>query len=158
MLPQDFPNARFREMICPACKSPMLVIEHDGIELDHCPRCEGTWFDRDELALLMTDGTSLASAALQFEAIAAQPDADVKEAPRRCPRCGKKMRKVNIGPGDRVLVDVCARGHGLYFDRGEVADLARNLQLEGEDLPARALNYLGRTIRRGDAAPETEAR
>ncbi len=145
-------------MICPACKSPMLVVEFDRIELDHCPACAGTWFDRDELALLLSEGTSNAHATLEFEEIAAQPDADVDEAPRRCPRCGKTMRKVNIGPGDRVLVDVCANGHGLFFDRGEVADLAHGLALEGNDLPARALKFLGNTIRRGGAAPETEDR
>ena len=53
------------------------------------------------------------------------------------------MRKVNIGPGRRVLVDACPRGHGLWFDRGEVADLARDLALDPENLPARVLAYLG---------------
>lgn len=145
-------------MECPTCRSPMLVVEYDGIELDHCPRCEGTWFDSDELALLFDGAGDAVGRELDFAAITELPDAATDEASRRCPRCRKRMRKVDIGPGGKVLVDVCGRGHGLWFDRGEVADLAADLRLGGDDLPARALAFLGGMIGRGDAAAETEER
>ena len=60
------------------------------------------------------------------------------------------MRKVNIGPGRRVLVDACPRGHGLWFDRGEVADLARDLALDPDNLPARVLDFLGDLLGGGE--------
>ncbi len=53
------------------------------------------------------------------------------------------MRKVNIGPSRRVLVDACPRGHGLWFDHGEVADLARDMVLDPENPPSRVLDFLG---------------
>ncbi len=145
-------------MKCPACRSLMLVVEHDGIELDHCPACAGTWFDRDELALLLDEATGAVGSQLRAAAVAALPAATTREKGRRCPACRHRMRKANIGPGERVLVDVCPAGHGLWFDKGEVAALAEDLKREGQDLPSRALSYLGEVIRRDDAATTTEDR
>ena len=145
-------------MICPACRSPMLVVEYDGIELDHCPACAGTWFDRDELALLLDDPTGEVGAQLRATAVCALPAAETREKPRRCPACRQRMRKANIGPHAGVLIDACPAGHGLWFDDGEVAALAADLQHEGTELPVRALDFLGAVIRRGDAATETEDR
>ncbi len=145
-------------MKCPACRSLMLVVEHDGIELDHCPACAGTWFDRDELALLLDERGGAVANRLSAAAVSALPAAATREKARRCPSCRHRMRKANIGPDGRVLVDVCTAGHGMWFDEGEVAALAADLQREGNDLPARALDYLGVVFRRGDAATETEDR
>lgn len=143
-------------MNCPHCKAPMLVVEYDGVELDHCAACEGTWFDQGELDLLLFDEGDPASEHVRPETIAALPAAASDEAARRCPLCRKAMRKVNIGLQGRVLIDVCPRGHGLWFDRGELADLATELTATGEDLPDRALRFLGGVIRPDGAAPSTE--
>jgi len=31
--------------MCPACKEPLVVFELDGVEIDRCLRCGGTWLD-----------------------------------------------------------------------------------------------------------------
>lgn len=129
----------------------MFVMEYDGLELDHCPGCEGVWFDADELVLLFENQPALA-----VDTVAALPDAQTTEARRRCPHCRRVMRKVNIGPSRGVLVDACPRHHGLFFDRGEVADLAHGLVADNNSLPARLLAFLGEAFSRGDAANETE--
>jgi Zn-finger nucleic acid-binding protein len=145
-------------MKCPACHSPMFVIEYDGLELDHCAECAGTWFDADELGLLFADADGRPHAELAVDDFLARPDAATDEKPRRCPACRRAMRKVNIGPGGRVLVDVCGRGHGLYCDRGEVADLAVALAdgsaLDPDQPPARVMTFLGGMIGRGGAATD----
>ncbi len=66
------------------------------------------------------------------------------------------MRKVNIGPDGRVLVDACPSGHGLFFDRGEVADLARDMVADNDNPPARLIAFLGGVLGRSDAAAEPE--
>jgi Zn-finger nucleic acid-binding protein len=142
-------------MKCPACNSPVIVVEYDAVELDHCPACEGTWFDAHELGLLFADSEDNPHPELVHEVIADRPEADTAESRRRCPACRRAMRKVNIGPARRVLVDVCPEGHGLWFDRGEVADLARDLELDPEHLPARVLAFVGAAFHGGrDAAAD----
>src|SRR5438093_899662 len=35
--------------MCPQCRQPMLVFELDGVEIDRCLSCRGTWLDAGEL-------------------------------------------------------------------------------------------------------------
>lgn len=138
-------------MNCPACKHQMFVMEYDGLELDHCPSCEGVWFDATELALLFDGRHDLAD-----DAIAGLPAAATGEARRRCPHCRAHLRKVNIGGTGGVLIDACPAGHGMFFDRGEVAALARQLAATAADAPARLLAFLGEAFHSDQAANETE--
>jgi Zn-finger nucleic acid-binding protein len=135
----------------------MMVVEYDGIELDHCPDCAGTWFDGGELALLFSDAPAPDTAAgsaesvgiwIANERLTALPDAKTAEKPRRCPHCRKKMRKVSIGPRRRVMVDVCPDGDGLWFDDQELADLAQNLSTLTGELPRRVVAFLGQSLGR----------
>lgn len=103
-------------MKCPICRVPGFVVEYAGIELDLCASCNGIWFDRGELELVLGPATPLIQLA-----------AETSEARRRCPICSKKMDKVNIGPDRRVLIDTCPEGCGIWFDSGELAELTRNL-------------------------------
>jgi len=36
-------------MLCPVDKSPLVMSERQGIEIDYCPTCRGVWLDRGEL-------------------------------------------------------------------------------------------------------------
>lgn len=110
-------------MKCPVCRQrTMYVVEFEGIELDVCHACDGVWFDADELGLLLGRDPVPDLA----------PAADPGEGERPCPRCRKDMAKANIGPHRRVLVDVCRRNAcGLWFDRGELGELAADLAEAG---------------------------
>ncbi len=111
-------------MKCPACGQPLVVVERHGIEVDWCPspRCRGIWFDAGELDLLAEEaGRHLSPESL------AHPAPEVRERPRRCPRCRKRMEKARVGAGnDEVVIDRCRR-HGIWFDAGEVGELMRAL-------------------------------
>ena len=118
-------------MKCPACRVPMYVAEYRQIELDLCGRCEGVWFDRGELALLLGDERPLSTTAAASD-----------EATRSCPLCDKPMTKVNIGPGGRVVVDQCPQGCGLWFDGTEVEALTNDLDAAGWGLPPPVRDFL----------------
>ncbi|ARN57720.1 zf-TFIIB domain-containing protein [Sedimentisphaera salicampi] len=96
-------------MECPVCKEPMIILELDEVEIDYCPECSGIWLDSGELELLL--GEAGESLALE--------KAEVSEKKLRCPICMRKMGKVYIG-SEKVLVDSCPSGHGLWFDEGEL--------------------------------------
>lgn len=109
-------------MICPVCKSDMIVVEYRDIELDYCTECQGVWFDSGELELMLnsyhTEGIEK-----YLEDIKNAPDAQTKEKRRKCPVCGRKMGKKAIGGQPRILIDTCEEEHGLWFDGGEIDQL-----------------------------------
>jgi len=101
-------------MNCPVCKEPMVVIEHASVEIDYCMKCQGVWLDSGEIELLMGDAE-----ACDAYLCGGKP-ADNKEAKRRCPICGKKMEKAVTQGAQPVMYDRCAKGDGLWFDKGEL--------------------------------------
>jgi Zn-finger nucleic acid-binding protein len=104
----------------------MVIVEHERIELDYCTDCSGVWFDYGELDLLL-DRLDLDGSAFSMENIMALPDKQTKEAHRKCPICRQKMRKVLVGSDPEVMIDVCPRGDGIWFDGGEVQQVIRQL-------------------------------
>jgi len=134
-------------MICPTCKSDMIVVEYNRIELDYCGNCHGVWFNTGELELLL-GSLGLDSASLFLKSILEAEEAETAEKKRRCPLCRQKMKKVNLET--KVLVDVCSQGEGLWFDGGEVSELIRQLAKTmpvKPDAPQKVINFLGEVFK-----------
>ncbi|MCI0498339.1 MAG: zf-TFIIB domain-containing protein [Planctomycetales bacterium] len=108
-------------MDCPICKTAMIVLELEEVEIDYCTQCAGIWLDAGELELLL-DNADRADSLLRSFTVA---KADEKK--RKCPICLKKMEKVRVGSDeDRPeLIDRCPKNHGLWFDRGELQEVLR---------------------------------
>ena len=105
-------------MLCPVCENPMVVLELDQIEIDHCLHCGGIWLDAGELELLLQteeDRTRLKNLLIE--------DDSVKEKKYPCPICNKKMNKVFVGEEKKILIDQCRRNHGLWLDKGELEEV-----------------------------------
>jgi len=142
-------------MKCPVCKVTTTAVEHDKIELDYCSICHGVWFDRGELELLL-DTLTGGTAAKFINNLMQRPREKVAEKTRKCPICGKKMSKLNIGSGQKIIIDVCNAGHGLWFDGGESGAFIRQLKLEdpaGADPLYQALFFIGDTLGVNPGAP-----
>lgn len=126
--------------MCPVCREPMMVVELQGVELDHCPQCHGTWFDSGELEFLTEAAgaaeTRLGSALLTGVAVAG--------AERRCPRCRRTMAVVRVGAQPPIEVDRCRQGHGVWLDVGELGGLVRAFSGSSTDAIA---NFLGDLFR-----------
>ncbi len=113
-------------MYCPVCKDPMIIVEHERIELDYCTRCRGVWFDAGELELML-EAANLDASRFNMKHIMSLPEKKIDEASRKCPLCRKKMRKVAVGHEPEVVIDACPREEGLWFDGGEVAHVIKQL-------------------------------
>jgi Zn-finger nucleic acid-binding protein len=110
-------------VICPVCKAEMMIVEYHDIELDMCAECQGVWFDSGELELMLQ--THQAEGIDEFlEEMRNSPDANTDEKKRKCPLCGKKMDKKDVGGIPKVIIDNCRNGHGIWFDGGEVVELS----------------------------------
>lgn len=110
----------------------MLVLELDGVEIDYCPLTHGIWLDAGELEELF-ESHEQAEAMMQ----AFVPDKSTREKKIRCPICKRKMEKVMVH--HKVLVDRCVKGHGLWFDRGELLEI---LEMEGSEEESRVTGLL----------------
>ena len=122
-------------MICPACRSAMVIVEYDDIELDYCTACKGVWFDAGELDLLLeaADIDNYDSFIDSFlDSFLEKAEAETPEKKRKCPICNSKMRKVFIDDANQVLVDFCRHEHGIWFDNQEVHRL---MELLTEKIP-----------------------
>ena len=116
-------------MNCPVCNEPMIVLEYEAVEVDYCVSCEGIWLDSGELELLFGD----AQACAEFMN-GEQCDDLGKEKHRRCPICGKKMHKVKTCGDNPITYDKCTRNDGLWFDKGELAQVLQDSALKHEQV------------------------
>jgi Zn-finger nucleic acid-binding protein len=109
------PSYREISMNCVTCNEPMVVLELQDVEIDHCLACGGVWLDAGEIELLV-DGKP------ESDKLLAQLGERQSRRPgkRKCPICLKKMEIINMGPKNEVQIDHCRKNHGLWFDRGEL--------------------------------------
>jgi Zn-finger nucleic acid-binding protein len=123
-------------MDCPVCKNAMITMELDEVEVDHCLDCGGIWLDSGELEMLL-DGSNEAKNLLDSFTAAKK----CREKKRKCPICMKKMEKIMAGAAESaILLDKCRKGHGLWFDSGELQDIVKSGSFDKENKVNQLLN------------------
>jgi Zn-finger nucleic acid-binding protein len=47
---KDKSQARAKNLACPQCSQALVAVDYadTGVEIDCCPKCKGTWLDKDE--------------------------------------------------------------------------------------------------------------
>jgi Zn-finger nucleic acid-binding protein len=123
-------------MNCPACGQPQVIVEHDGVELDLCLAGCGVWFDAQELGMLLGDG----AVAIERD-LAGLPSSG---RGRPCPRCDRAMVLMAAPGSAGVILDCCPRGHGLWFDDGELERMLHGAAGAERVALARVADFLSR--------------
>jgi uncharacterized protein len=125
-------------MLCPVCAEDMFVLEFDQVELDYCTRCGGVWLDSGELELL-----GVRAGALQKDLLCALETHTGEHEPamgrRPCPVCRRAMAEVDSCGDTEIMVDRCARRHGLWFDEGELHAVVTAAGADTDNVLARFL-------------------
>lgn len=105
----------------------MVAFELDGVEIDRCVACHGTWLDNGELQLIAgqagVEQGGLTRALVQAKG--------VRGGRRRCPRCQRRLDAVDVGEASPLAIDRCPGGCGLWFDDGEMQQFISRFN-EGE--------------------------
>lgn len=117
---------------CPICHEAMAVYELDGIEIDRCPACGGTWLDTGELELIAERAGTEPGPVMRALSEPSSP----RTLPRRCPRCSKPLQTVKTAGEPPLEIDRCSRRHGLWFDRGELLKLLQSAGMKESDAVA----------------------
>jgi Zn-finger nucleic acid-binding protein len=101
---------------CPRCWVEMEKEEVDvlgpNVIIDVCPKCQGIWFDDNELKKILGD-RKLANYLTKH--IGTQSKSKLV-----CPRCGGLM---DLEYAEDVEIDVCLDCHGAWLDYGELERL-----------------------------------
>lgn len=99
-------------MQCPRDQTNLLEERVHGIEVDHCPQCNGRWLDHhqlDELEATRAKDDDHRSGMIEY----AQ-----RESELNCPVCSEPMIAFNYRAYDLEL-DTCEQEHGFWLDAGE---------------------------------------
>jgi hypothetical protein len=131
----------------------MIIVEFEDIELDACPECRGLWFDAQELLqLFQRIGVPERLHDLE-QRLERWPHVVTR---RHCPRCNSRIHPVKApSMGDELILDQCPRGHGLWFDHGELETLLKSLLGEEDDALAHVREYLGQFVAGGQPPRST---
>ena len=114
-------------MECPACKNSMVILELNQVEIDYCSSCKGIWLDGGELELIVSSSDQKDIS----KSFSLKKDYD--EVKRKCPICKKKMDKVEFEKSE-IVIDRCIKGHGLWFDRGELKSLLKSAEKQNNQI------------------------
>ncbi len=117
-------------MQCPVCQQDQLIVEWKDVELDMCVDGHGIWFDAQELRQLFEQAGAPNILRELEDRLKALPKRG-RGPVRRCPRCSGKMEQVQA-PGGNVVLDRCSKGHGLWFDDGELEQIISKELPEGD--------------------------
>jgi len=115
----------------------MVAYQLEGVEIDHCLACRGTWLDAGELEQL----TELSGAQPDELGRILEISRDGSRTRRRCPRCPRRLREIEL---HGVVLDRCPSGHGLWLDEGEMESLLRSTSAGQEGVVARFFRELYR--------------
>lgn len=105
---------------CPRCGVELVAAGN----LRACEGCGGAWVDEPTLTEMLVDMRP--PGAFATEELATMYAAPRSDAPLGCPGCGERMQMVQLHD---VPVDRCPKGHGVWFDRAELADALRRAGL-----------------------------
>ena len=99
-------------MLCPHDGTLLLEERMHGIEVDHCPTCNGRWLDHHELDQL--EATRASDEGQRRGMV----DYARRESAIFCPRCREPMVAFNYRAYNLEL-DTCPNEHGFWLDAGE---------------------------------------
>ncbi len=128
------------EFACPACtnghKLQSRPLDRRELSVLECGSCAGLWVGNEVFERLAANAEEVRAAVAALGA--GNPAAALPIAPidaeqrlyRPCPICGSLMHRRNYGRKSGVIVDTC-RGHGVWFDDGELARILGWLQSGG---------------------------
>jgi Zn-finger nucleic acid-binding protein len=134
----------------------MIVVEHQGIELDYCPNCDGVWFDTSELDLFL-DSAGLERSEFSLDDLLQNPTLNPTHKGRKCPICNRGLKEVAICDAT-INIDVCDLGDGYWFDGGEVHGLLKYLaqkSCSGENQPQKVIDFIGNVFQAENEGKES---
>lgn len=112
---------------CPDCRLPLVDKTYNQVSFRECPECTGLW-------ILEKDLTSIEAEDAHALAIVDSLDRPTKDpvynsGARPCPACGLLMERFRFLQSTSIILDRCVCCEGIWADDGELAQMARVLDI-----------------------------
>gem|GEM_PF-776526 len=167
--------------------NPLIGLDWEGVEIDRCMVCGGTWLDSGELEWIARRAGVLDPGPLTQALASAAQGGRRNKSHRRCPRCTRRLEIIRVAlalptgarpassapdsadspalsassavssipappaPPREIVLDRCPRGHGVWFDPGELETLVQSAA-HGEGEAAAVARFLA-DLHRYDLLP-----
>jgi len=107
-------------MKCPGCDKKMVEKFYEGVLIDQCPGCGGTWLDSGEITRIIDKKEETFRHKEKIDTFA-EKGKDYGEGKKlHCPKCGEFMPVFQYMVNSGVFLNRCPDRHGLWLDKGEL--------------------------------------
>lgn len=108
-------------MNCPGCASPMQLVKYEGVMIDQCGSCGGTWLDYKEISRIIQSteeefSDQERSQAFETKSLDTRPSGKTLQ----CSSCKTPLETFYYLINSGVVLDRCNSCKGIYFDAGEL--------------------------------------
>jgi Zn-finger nucleic acid-binding protein len=110
---------------CPECRAPLVAKKAGVIGYAECTRCGGLFLAPAAFDAVTHEAEGRGRVAHMDHKPGPRPPGAVRY--RHCPVCGTLMNRANYGGASGVVIDTC-RGHGAFFDSGELTTIVAFLE------------------------------
>lgn len=114
-------------MDCPKDRTPLEIVHFHSIPIRRCPRCGGTWYEKDQLRILKDKEAHGDYCWMNLDL---WKDADKFRAastPRyTCPADNDPLTAVHYGDSN-IVVDICPTCKGVWLDKREYSQIIKYL-------------------------------
>ncbi|MBI2034356.1 MAG: zf-TFIIB domain-containing protein [Candidatus Levybacteria bacterium] len=112
---------------CPSCGSNLKQKNYNGVRIDECERCNGMWFDKDELRRAK-DATDDDLRWLDFDLFEKKEGKfSAIKTDKKCPSCSSQMQSLQY-MDSKVTIDVCPSCNGVWLDNNELKKIVQYLE------------------------------
>jgi len=115
-------------MYCPKCKIEMHKKNIQRIEVEECEKCEGMWFENDELRRVK-DKVDSDLNWMDFEIWKHQEKFKAKKKRYDCPNCNHPMNILDYD-NTKVEIDYCTNCKSIWLDKNELQKIIESLDDE----------------------------
>ena len=114
-------------MDCPRCRCQMKELSVENIKPFLCPKCEGSWFTKDDLEVVKSmTSEQLEASELNPTLVGEDRGVDLEEH-LDCPVCKEPLVRYRDPGRPHLVVDRCPE-HGIWLDDGELSQMMQPLE------------------------------
>jgi len=130
---QEIKLAEIKSAQCPKCQKRLQEVAYFGEMIDKCKKCQGMWFDSNELDRLKSQmDESIRWIDIDLWKFANR--ANFKASEFDCPKCQSVMSELTF-ENSHTNLEFCINCSGVWLDRGELNTMIKFIQEKTAEQP-----------------------